>query len=407
MADTSGLKDDALINRKKDFPVHIFFSVGEPSGDQHATHLIAEIRRQVPHAKFSGFGGPLMEQAGCETLFRLTNLAVMGIIQVIPHLVTFFKLVAQANRYFQEQRPDVVVLVDFPGFNWWIARKAKRAGIPVIYYLPPQLWAWGSWRIRRVHKFVDHVLCALPFEQKWYSERGVSAQNVGHPFFDEVARYQLDESLLASWRENKAPTVGILPGSRQQEIDRCWPDMVQAMKLLHEQVPDVRFLVACYRDKFRQQCSAIAEAEAADLPIEYHVRKTSEIIEAADCCLMVSGSVSLEMLARTTPAAVIYRVDWLFHQIAKRVITCKYMSLPNLIAEREILPEFIPQRDPKEDVTAVSNLLTGWLNRPVERERVAEELAQLKQQVGASGASEKAASAILSYLDVQPQAKAA
>src|SRR5688572_23081816 len=143
--------------------MHIFFSAGEASGDQHGAHLMRELRRRCPQARFTGFGGPLMEQAGLASLHRLTDLAVIGVWAVLPLLWTFFKLVRRAGEYLDEHRPDAVILIDFPGFNWWIARKAKRAGVQVIYYMPPQLWAWAPWRIRKVRRYVDHVLAALPF----------------------------------------------------------------------------------------------------------------------------------------------------------------------------------------------------------------------------------------------------
>src|SRR5690242_1060871 len=134
--------------------MHIFFSAGEPSGDLHAAKLVSELKREVPGLECSGFGGPLMESAGCRLLYRLTDLAVMGILPVIPLLVKFIGLISQARRSFEAHKPDAVVLVDFPGFNWWIARHAKRLGIPVFYYLPPQLWAWAPWRVKRMRKFV-------------------------------------------------------------------------------------------------------------------------------------------------------------------------------------------------------------------------------------------------------------
>ena len=161
----------------------------------------------------------------------------MGLVRVIPLLWTFFKFVAQAGRFFREHRPDAVVLVDFPGFNWWIARKAKQAGIPVFYYLPPQMWAWAPWRIRRMRRLVDYALCGLSFEQKWYAKRGMPAEYVGHPFFDEVARHPLDCELCERWSAEEGPLVGVLPGSRNQEVARNWPLMIEIMQRVHRRHP--------------------------------------------------------------------------------------------------------------------------------------------------------------------------
>ena len=234
--------------------MHIFFSVGEPSGDLHAAHLIGELKRRCPDLTCSGFGGTSMQQAGCQLLYPLTDLAVMGFLRVLPLLWQFYRLVRQAEQYFADSPPDAVVLVDFPGFNWWIARKAKAAGIPVFYYLPPQLWAWAPWRIRRMRKFVDYVLSGLAFEQQWYAERGVEVQFVGHPFFDEVAVRPLDTGLLEQLAHGGQRVLGVLPGSRKHEVARNWPVMLDVIRRLTVLYPEVRFLVACYKEQFAQHC---------------------------------------------------------------------------------------------------------------------------------------------------------
>lgn len=281
--------------------MHLFFSVGEPSGDQHAAHLIREITQRRPNVRISGFGGSEMEHAGCHLLFPLTSMAVMGVFAVLPLIWKFYKLVKEAEAYFDRHKPDVVVLVDFPGFNWWIARKAKARGIPVIYYMPPQLWAWGSWRIKRVRKYIDLVLSGLTFETEWYAERGIPVMYVGHPFFDEVAEYKLDEAFCREWTSTDARTVAILPGSRKHEVQRCWPLLLSTMQRLHARFPDVNFLVANYKEIQRKYCISEYEKLQQPLPVSFFVGKTPEIIEIADSAVMVSGSVSLEMLARRTP----------------------------------------------------------------------------------------------------------
>lgn len=263
--------------------MHIFFSVGEPSGDQHAAHLIQDLRRRAPGVRVSGFGGPQMEAAGCSLLFPLTTLAVMGVFRVIPMIGKFYGLYRQAREYLQRHKPDLVVLVDFPGFNWWIASAAKQAGIPVVYYLPPQLWAWAPWRIWRVRKYVDLVLSGLTFETDWYAERKIPVLYVGHPFFDEIAEHRLDEAFCREWTSAKSPTVALLPGSRTHEVSGNWPVIVEVVRRLHQRHPDVNFLVANYREKQRIECQNYLQKHAPELPITSFVGKTSEIIELADC----------------------------------------------------------------------------------------------------------------------------
>ena len=381
--------------------MHVFFSVGEPSGDQHAAQLIDELRTRIPNLQVSGFGGPLMERTGFRSHYRLTDLAVMGFFGVIPLLWRFCTLLRKAKRILQEERPDVVVLVDFPGFNWWIAREAKSLGIRVIYYLPPQLWAWAPWRIQRVRRLVDHVLCGLSFEHRWYEEQGVSAEYVGHPFFDAIQDHCLDKAFLEEWDTSDERNVGVLPGSRNHEIARNWPIMVACIRRLAAGHPDTRFLVACYSETHREQCRHLlhkANEQGPTLPIHFFVGKTPEVIQVADCCLMVSGSVSLEMLARTTPAVVIYYWGWISGLLVRLLVTCKFCSLPNLMVDRKILPEFFPQGDGAPVVEKVTAQLASWLDDGNELERVGAELKQLREDVLQTGATARAAEAIVRCL---------
>ena len=223
-------------------PPTIFFSAGEPSGDIHGANLIRQLREICPTVKAVGYGGPNMAAAGCQLYADLTALAVMWFARVLVNLHKFWDLASRADRYFRHHRPDAVVLIDYPGFNWWIARRAKVHGIPVYYYTPPQIWAWATWRVEKMRRLVDHAPCSLPFEEAWLRERGCKATYVGHPFFDEVRRRPLDKDFLISRgleKENRSqlpeqplpisrgrektapgvqPLVLILPGSRTQEI---------------------------------------------------------------------------------------------------------------------------------------------------------------------------------------------
>ncbi|MEX1233002.1 MAG: lipid-A-disaccharide synthase [Planctomycetaceae bacterium] len=376
----------------------VFFSVGEPSGDQHAACLIRELHRRVPDLQCEGFTGPQMEQAGCRSLFRLTNLAVMGFLQVFPLILQFYRLVQQADAWLREHRPDAVVLIDFPGFNWWVARKAKRLGIPVVYYLPPQLWAWAPWRIKRIKRNVDEVISGLGFERDWYAERGVPVTYVGHPFFDEVAGKELDQAFLQKWSPSRHRVVGILPGSRTQEVTRNFPAMLEVMRRLHILHPDVTFLVANYRESHRTMCEAWIAEMPQPLPIVCLTDHTSEIIQSAECVLMVSGSVSLEILARGTPAVVLYRGNFGVYLLAKLLLTCNYMSLPNLMAGRDIMPEFPFVRRLDYHAGRMTDVIDGWLVDELARQRVVEQMLQLKHRYGKTGATARTAEVILQRL---------
>lgn len=342
--------------------MRVFISAGEPSGDEHAAHLISEMKQRDSGLVVEGFGGPEMQAQGCHLLYEMTQNAVMGIVQIIPLLAHFRRLVKQAEAHLSSDPPDAVVLVDFPGFNWWIARAAGRRGIPVYYYLPPQLWAWAPWRIRRVRKWVDHVICTLPFEYDWYISRGVKATWVGHPFFDEVADQQLNSQTLERLRpeSSRQQVFALLPGSRSQEVERNWPVMLQIASAVQQSQPDVRWIAGCYRDEHRQRCEELQRESRLDVRIHYETGQTSEVIEAADACLMVSGSVSLELLARRTPGVVLYRTSRLGKSVGMKLLSCRYITLTNLIANEEVMPEFVSGGDPAKDIRQITQLLEKW-----------------------------------------------
>jgi lipid-A-disaccharide synthase len=387
--------------------MQIFFSVGEPSGDQHAARLIHALRRRRPDLAIRGYGGAKMEQAGCALDFELTDLAVVGIFRVLPLLWSFYRLVKRAERLFRESRPDAVVLVDFPGFNWWIARKAKAAGIPVFYYLPPQLWGWAPWRVKRMRKFVDHILCGLPFEPQWYAERGLEAEYVGHPFFDDVAESQLDGAFCSRAHTEFKRIVGILPGSRNHEVESNFPLQIDVMEQVAARHADVQFLVACFRERHRERCRQLLESRPRPLPIELVVGRTPEIIEVSDCCLMVSGSVSLEMLARAKPAVVHYRISPLTYTLVRPLVNVKSITLPNLIAGRRLLPEWLVVLRPQRTVRAMAAVINEWLASPLKLAETARDLRQLRQEIGQAGATGRTADRILAQLAPLDRAQAA
>ena len=378
--------------------MHIFLSAGEPSGDQHAGHLIAELRRRNPQLEFSGFGGPHVEEAGCRLLYRLTDLAVMGVFAVIPLLRKFFGLVKQAERHFRETRPDAVVLIDFPGFNWHIARKARAAGIPVFYFLPPQLWAWAPWRIRKMRRLVDTVLCGLPFERDWYADRNIEAQYVGHPFFDEVAEHRIDAETCSTIRSGAERVLGILPGSRDKEIERNWPVMLDIVRRLHKRLPNVRLAVASYKMSQRDRCKELHEQSGGGLPLDFHVAQTPEVIEAADCCLMVSGSVSLELLARQTPACVLYGISHILGFFKKWFLNVDYVTLPNLFVDGPLFPEWVFPGNPESVRLEIAETLCGWLADPALRAEKVTEIAAARDAFVRTGAIGNTAQAILDRL---------
>jgi lipid-A-disaccharide synthase len=378
-------------------PLHLFISAGEPSGDLHAANLIRSIRARQPGARFAGFGGPRMAEAGAEVLFPLVELSVMWFLRVLLNLHKFVGVVRQADRYFRDHRPDGVVLIDYPGLHWWIARKAKARGIPVFYYVPPQIWAWAGWRVKKVRRFVDHVLCSLPFEPAWYHARGVAgARYVGHPYFDELLAREVDTDFLGAERAKGGPVVALLPGSRTQEVIRNFPVMLRAAHALQRQQPGVRFVAACLNDRHKGLAGSLAAGAGLEaLPIEFHAGRTPELIRLADVAWAVSGSVGLELMMEALPTVVLYKVRRFDLLIARPFIKARFISLVNLLAGDEVMPEYLTGRDVSGELASWAG---RWLSDLSERDRASARLAELRDRVAVPGASDRAAEAVLEAL---------
>lgn len=384
--------------------MEVFLSVGEPSGDLHGANLISQMRNRRPDIGCVGFGGPRMAEAGCELLAEITGFAVMWLWQAVIRIPKFLMLLHQADQYFKTQRPSAVVLVDFPGFNWWVARRAKARGIPVFYYGVPQIWAWAPWRVRKLKRLTDHVLCKLPFEPDWFAQFGCNAHFVGHPYFDELASRQLDQQLIERLREPASPLVALLPGSRTQEVTANLPLMITAAQEVANICDDVRFAIASYNDAQCQLAQEILRDKHA--PVQIFVGKTAELIEAADACVACSGSVSLELLYHTTPAIIVYRISRWAYALQDRFRLAKYITLVNLLACQNIdrrtpcsqnvpFPEYLIWKD---DTAAIARDLVKLLTDPQYRDGVVEQLRALKYRHAKPGASRRAADYIVNKL---------
>ncbi len=395
----------------------IFFSVGEPSGDLHGANLVRELQRRHPDCECVGYGGPRMAAAGCALHEDLTKLAVMWLLRVLLNIHKFWNLVCRADRYFRHHRPDAVVLIDYPGFNWWIARRAKAHGIPVFYYGVPQLWAWAGWRVKKMRRFVDHVLCKLPFEVAWYRDRGCNASFVGHPYFDQLRAEKLDDVFVGHLKAKGGDLVAILPGSRTQEVKGNFDYFLKAAKLVHARLPNTRFAVASFK---ASQADFVKERlKGCELPIEVHVGRTAEIIHASDCAMAVSGSVSLELLYHTKPTVILYHITRLAYFVQTFFRKVRYITLVNLLTATDLFPKKVATYDPGDPVDAhvlmpeyltcgdkseqVANHVIEWLYQPAKRTARVAELAALKEHVGHGGASSRAADYVLDTLSSSRQ----
>lgn len=365
--------------------MHIFLSAGEPSGDLHGANLAVALRERFPTAELVGYGGDRMAAAGVRVLYPLAEHAVMfsSGIQLLPKL---FHLAAKAESFFRTRRPAALVLIDYPGFHWHLAQRAHRYGVPVYYFVPPQLWAWAGYRVERVKKHFAAVLTAMPFEDQWYAARGVRTHYVGHPYFDEIAAQKLDATVLAQLRAGPGELVGLLPGSRTQEVTLNFPMMVSAAKRVAAARPGVRFAVAAYKAAHAEM--ARQSLAGSGLNAEVFVGRTPEIIEASTLCVAVSGSVGLELLSRTKPTVVVYRMGKGLHWLGKRLSKVKDISLVNLLAGERIFPEFAVSHDASAEIAGD---VLKWLTDPSSRAAVVHKLEAVKGQVAVPGAIARAA----------------
>jgi lipid-A-disaccharide synthase len=397
-------------------PLRVFLSAGEPSGDHHAAALLRAVRQVRPEVEFVGLGGPEMAAAGCTLVADMTRLAVMWFLRVILNIHRFVDLARRAERSFLDGRPDVLVMVDFPGFHWWLAWRAKRHGIPVVFYCPPQIWAWGSWRSRKMKRLVDHVLAALPFEQTWFVDRGISSTLVGHPFFDELLAehhrpsHERDPASAASARAE--PMLLILPGSRSQEIEANLGTLLRAAERVCRRRPEVRPVIAALHARHAERIHRELVGHSLSIPVE--VGKTRSLIARATAAVAVSGSVSLELLAARVPTVIVYRISGLAYVVQSWFRHARFITLVNLLGTEQpigtargqwqpprrvaaadptaVYPEYLAVQDPADEM---ARHVIEWLERPASRQAVVDRLDEIAGSVSQGGSAARAAEAVL------------
>ena len=377
----------------------IFISAGETSGDMHGANLIREIQKKNPSVKLYGLGREKMVEAGLQCIHDMSSRSVMWLqaLKKIPELRKIFK---DCTRFFDEEKPELVILIDYVGFNLNLAKAAKKRNIPVMYYISPQLWAHGSWRIKKIRKFVDKMVVIYPFEETFYTNGGVSAKYVGHPLFDELNTRNIDEILVEKMRGGKEETtVSLLPGSRKQEIRRLLPLLLETANIIHEKIPSAKFLLSCSNTRNLELIESItksfASANNKGLSIEIVTEKISEVIKASSLCISSSGTVVLEIANYHIPMVIFYRVSPFSYFVAKPHMNTPCICLVNAIAGKTVVPEKLMYRDDHEWLSSQS---TELLLNEEKRQMCIAELKEMVSLIGAPGASAKAADEALSMI---------
>jgi len=343
-----------------DRPLTIFLSAAEASGDEHASHLIAAIRRLRPDARLLGAAGPKMAAAGCEVVADLTRRASMA-GGAIAQLGYYRKMVRLIRKKIAEVRPDLLIPVDSPALNWHMAAEAKRCGSKVFYYIAPQVWAWAPWRVKKLARLTDRVGCILPFEQAYLRHRGVDATYVGHPLMDTLPdRPGEPADLAAAWADG-AWRVALLPGSRPGEIRSHAPALLATADAIRTRWPDARCTVTAWSER----CEEILRPMVEGADVELAVGRTREVLAQSHFAVATSGTVTLEVAHFGVPMVIFYRTGRLLYNLLGRwLLKTPHLSLVNILAGRRLVPEIMPWHgDSRQIVDAVTDVMGdyGWL----------------------------------------------
>jgi lipid-A-disaccharide synthase len=368
----------------------ILISCGEPSGEFYGAELVAELRRRVPDLEAFGLGGDRLAAENVRLLAQLKDLAVVGLVEVLSHLRRlkrlFDSVVAEAERL----RPDVAVLIDYPDFNLRLARKLKRRGIPVIYYVSPQLWAWRRGRIKDVKRDVAKMLVLFPFEEQIYRDAQIPVAFVGHPLVDHV-KPPSDRAAIATQLglDASRPVIALLPGSRNKEVAFNLPPMLGAVKLLREKRPELQFVLAK-----APHLRANAFEEAAGLGITIREGVTREVLSAARIAIVASGTATVETALTLTPMVVVYRISALTYTLGKPLVHLTNYAMVNLIAGRVVVPELI-----QNDFTParVTEETLKVLDEGAARTEMLRNLEEVREKLGAGGATLRAADEVAAF----------
>jgi lipid-A-disaccharide synthase len=377
--------------------VRIALVAGETSGDTLGAALVEGLRRRFPDAEFAGVAGPKMRAAGCVAWHDIESLSVMGLTEVLAHVPRLWKLRGELRRRIAAWRPDVFIGVDYKEFNLGLARKLKSNGLCTVQYVSPQVWAWRQGRVRTIGESVDLVLCLFPFEPGFYREHGVRASFVGHPLADQIP-LQVDQAgaRAALGIEPQARVLAVLPGSRAGEVEKLADSFAGAAELLAQRFPGLVTIAPMVtpklRDTFAERCAALAPTAAVRL-FDGQARCA---LAAADLVLVASGTATLETALHKRPMVVAYRLGAItaFALRTLGLVKIKYFSQPNLLAGKELVPEFFQEAASPENL---ANALARWIEQPAEVARVREEFAAIHARLRCGGA-ERAANEIAELL---------
>ena len=368
-----------------------YIIAGEASGDLHASNLMRELKQLDSSAQFRCWGGDMMKEQGAELVKHYKELAFMGFTEVVMNLRTILKNIEFCKKDILNFKPDVLILVDYPGFNLRIAEFAKKNGLKVFYYISPQIWAWKQSRVHHIKKYVDRMFAILPFEKDFYKKFDYEIDFVGHPLLDALEQRQKTKDSFQEFIRknnlNEKPILAILPGSRKQEIEKMLPVMAE----ISSDFPDYQFVCAGISMHDKNFYSELMGKN--DVKILFG--KTYDLLEQSTAALVTSGTATLETALFEIPEVVCYKGGAISFQIAKRIVNVEYISLVNLIMKKEVVKELIQNEFNKKNLKVELNKL---LKDKIYRDKMIGELEELKKKLGGFGASKKTAELMMKYL---------
>jgi lipid-A-disaccharide synthase len=374
--------------------LRLMIIAGEASGDLQAANLIKSLKQINPHIEIFGMGGRKMQAESAEIIYDITNLAIVGFFEVLKHFSIFKKMFQKLAKLLDTRKPDAVILVDYPGFNLRFAKVAKEKNIPVIYYISPQVWAWGENRIHEIKKYVDKMIVIFGFEEAIYKEAGIKVSFVGHPFLDIVKpEWKKEETIQTAHLKHDSIKIALMPGSRKKEIEKHLPIMLQACEIIKNKIPNVEFLVS----KIKELDPSLYNKILHKSKIKLHSldNRPYAIMDIADLVIVSSGSATLEVAIMEKPMVIVYKTSFLTWLLARNLIKIPDIGLVNIVARQRIVPELVqfkltPKNIAKESFDILAN--------PKKNHEIKENLRKVKSKLGYQGASSRVAHIINKFL---------
>ena len=367
--------------------MRVMIIAGEASGEMHGAGVVAALKARRPGIDIFGIGGDRMERAGCALIYHIEKFSVMGITEVIRHLPFIRRALRRMDGLLESRRPDLMILIDYPDFNLRLARKARKRGIPVLYYISPQVWAWRARRIHSIVRLVDCMAVVFPFEVELYEKAGGKVVFVGHPMLEALESRQSKAGFCeAAGLDPDRPIIGMLPGSRVMEVERMLPAMAGTLKKVQQVLPAAQGVIGLAPSVPHAGLAGHFEGHAKEIPVVEN--STYEVMRHADLLLVTSGTATLESACFGTPLLVLYRMSRVSWWIARRLVSIPDIGLVNVVAGRRIAPEFLQDAvEPKTLAPVVLELLRD----PKKRLEMTHRLSEVKDRLGTPGASSRVA----------------